>query len=446
MIKKILNQKSEFSRNILTLMTGTAIAQAIPIAISPILTRIYTPEDFGVFALYMSIVSIIAAFATGRYELAIMLPRKDEDAINIVVLSIIITSLVSIVILLIILIFNLQITNFLGNPEISNWLYFMPISIFLTGIYQSFNYWSNRKKQYKRLATSRITQSTTTATTNLAMGFNGLGTSGLIIGGLLGQSLTTTVLGKMIWNEDKKHLGDINKIKIIALGKKYSKFPKYDLPAYVTYSIYSNIAVLFFNKFFESSVSGFYFFANKLLKTPFSFVISAFSDVFYQKLSQSRTNEVIANEVNHYSLKILKITIIPFMIVTYNSFYYVEFIFGNEWKELYKYIYIFSLPIYIGLLLAPYRHILKIINRQEISMYLHIFRLVILSIFFISYFYIDYNLMWFLYLYALLDVIIHLILGLFVDLIIGNSSIYISNIYRLSTVIILGLINYNAIL
>jgi O-antigen/teichoic acid export membrane protein len=82
-----LKPKSEFSRNVLTLMTGTTIAQAIPIAISPILTRIYTPEDFGVFALYMSVVSIVSVVATGRYELAIMLPKKDEDAINIVTLS-----------------------------------------------------------------------------------------------------------------------------------------------------------------------------------------------------------------------------------------------------------------------------------------------------------------------------------------------------------------------
>ena len=79
---KIIKKKSEFTKNIVTLMTGTAIAQAIPIAISPILTRIYKPEDFGVFALFLAISSILATVVNGRYELAIMLPKKDEDAIN----------------------------------------------------------------------------------------------------------------------------------------------------------------------------------------------------------------------------------------------------------------------------------------------------------------------------------------------------------------------------
>ena len=71
-----LKPKSEFSKNVLTLMTGATIAQAIPIAISPILTRIYTPEDFGIFALFIAITTIFGTIANGRYELAIMLPKN----------------------------------------------------------------------------------------------------------------------------------------------------------------------------------------------------------------------------------------------------------------------------------------------------------------------------------------------------------------------------------
>jgi O-antigen/teichoic acid export membrane protein len=79
MISK-LKPKSEFTRNVLTLMTGTTIAQVIPIAISPILTRLYSPEDFGEFALFIAIASIFGFIANGRYEMALMLPKKDENA------------------------------------------------------------------------------------------------------------------------------------------------------------------------------------------------------------------------------------------------------------------------------------------------------------------------------------------------------------------------------
>ena len=87
MINK-LKPKSEFSRNVLTLMTGTTIAQAIPIAISPILTRIYTPEEFGVFALYLSIIMLFSSLVAGKYELSILIPKHDKNAKNLVLLSI----------------------------------------------------------------------------------------------------------------------------------------------------------------------------------------------------------------------------------------------------------------------------------------------------------------------------------------------------------------------
>ena len=132
MIEK-LKPKSEFSRNVLTLMTGTTIAQAIPIAISPILTRIYTPEDFGVVALFMAIVMIFGSIISARYEFAIMLPEKEVDAINLVALSILIMIIISFTLFMII-IFNIDLfTKLLKNNELRLWLYFIPLIVFFWG-------------------------------------------------------------------------------------------------------------------------------------------------------------------------------------------------------------------------------------------------------------------------------------------------------------------------
>ena len=114
--------KGSFAAHVLTLMTGATIAQAIPIAIAPILTRLYTPSDFGVFALFSSLVSLAAIIATGRYELAIMLPEDDQDAINLMALSVGISLLVSSICLVVVAIFNSQIVALLNNENISTWL------------------------------------------------------------------------------------------------------------------------------------------------------------------------------------------------------------------------------------------------------------------------------------------------------------------------------------
>ena len=140
-----LNLKSDFNKNVLTLMTGTTISQAIPIAISPILTRIYSPEDFGLLAIFLALSTIFGSIANGRYELAIMLPKKDEDAINVFALGLIICSIFSLILVVIILLFNNHFIKILGNEDFYLWLHFVPLSVFLFGIWNLLNYFNNRK-------------------------------------------------------------------------------------------------------------------------------------------------------------------------------------------------------------------------------------------------------------------------------------------------------------
>lgn len=336
MIKK-LRPKSEFRRNILTLMMGTTIAQSIPIAISPILTRIYTPEDFGVFALYMAIAAILSVIATGRYEMAIMLPKKDEDAINIVALSLIISFFVSFISFVIVFVFNVQITNVLKNPEISNWLYFIPITVLLTGIYQSFNYWSNRKKEYKRLAISKVVQSSSSATVNLGMGFNGFGSSGLILGGVFGQSIATAFLIKMVWKIDKSKMEYIKKIKIFALLKKYIKQPKYALPTTLLDTISLKIPTLAISSLYQSlTLVGHYMLVERMLSVPAGLIGGAIGQNFYQEFS----NRINSNKKESAKLLLLKVWTLLFaigIVPTILIFFYAEelfsFLFGENWKE-----------------------------------------------------------------------------------------------------------------
>lgn len=436
----------EFSKNVITLMTGTILAQALPIAISPILTRLYSPDDFGVFALFMSLISIFGIIITARYELSIMLPKSSSDAANLVVLSISIAFLLSIILLIVVFVFNDQIVRFLGNTDLKNWLYFIPLSVLLTGVYQSLNYWSNRNKKYKRLASAKVIESSMKGGTNIGFGFINIGAIGLIFGSIIGKLFSTLFLFFLVKKNNNNFFEDVSMNRMKQLAKKYDKFAKYDLPASISYSLYSNMAVIFFNKFFESAISGFYFFANRLLKVPFSFFISAFSDVFYQKLSKSTDLNIISKEVNNYSIKLLKFTIIPFLLIVYSSYFYVGFVFGDEWAELWKYMYIFSLPIYIALILSPYGHVFKVVNRQEVSMFLHFFRLLIIGGYFISYFFIEYDFIWFLHIFSILEASIHIVLGFFVDKIIENKKTSTNLVFRVVVLVLISFINLKLII
>lgn len=365
-LKKKHAPKGSFGHNALTLMTGTVIAQAVPIAIAPILTRIYSPSDFGVWALFISITSIISVIATGRYELAIMLPKKDEDALNIAVLSIIIASGVSFVTLLAVWLFNKPITKLLGNPEISNWLYFIPVSVLLTGIFQALNYWSNRRKQYKRLAMRKILQSGTTVISQLISGSMKSGSSGLIGGSIIGQAVATGIFAREVWKEDKKEVYLIDTAKLKQLFNRYNNFPKYDIPSSLINVLSNQLPVVFFSSFFSSAIAGFYSLTQRILTTPISLVATSILDVFKQKASEDYARFGNCNKIYIKTFRVLVMfSIIPFTVLFISAPALFMFIFGEKWKMAGEYAQIMTTMFFFRFIASPLSFVLYIAEKQH---------------------------------------------------------------------------------
>lgn len=357
-------------------MTGTVIAQAIPFAISPILTRIYTPEDFGIYALYMSIVSILVVFVTGRYELAIMLPKKEDEAINIAALSILISFTISFLTLIIIFLFNSEITELLDNNKISNWLYFIPLSILLSGIYQSANYILNRKKRYKKITVNKVVQSIVTSSTNLSMGFNSYGSAGLITGGIFGQSVATVFLGKIAWDETNKEFSRINKIKMISLMKKYKKLPFLNLPNALIDNIRLSGINILISKFFSTASLGQFSLAWKMVQTPMSIIGSSISQVFFQKIASCKKEELY-DIILSFTKKMLLVSIPIFSIIYFLSEDLFIFIFGIKWKLAGQAASIMTPWLFLNFFTSPLSTIFIVLNKQEVMLVFSIFYMLV---------------------------------------------------------------------
>lgn len=380
--------KGSFTRNVFTLMSGATIAQALPIAIAPILTRLYSPSDFGIIMLYMSIAGIVSAVATGRYDLAIMLPKSDEDAINIAVLAIFIAISTSLTTLLVVWLFNDYITLLLNNQEISIWLYFIPLTILLTSFYSILSLWCNRKKQYKNLAVSNIAQSATRAANNVSMGFMGMGSTGLFVGSFVGQGVANGVLGWHIYKDVKEKIKLAKRHKIKIQAHKYLKFPQFDIPSALCYVFSTNGINILLSSFYGSTPLGFIALTNRIITTPFSLFTTSFSQVFYQKLSETYNNrrDKFGILISISMKKICRTLTIPFFLIVISTKYIAVAVFGENWSELYRYIFILSPFLFVGLIAAPLGNVLKILNKQHISFICWIFNLFIrFTALFVSY-------------------------------------------------------------
>ncbi|MGI6455386.1 MAG: lipopolysaccharide biosynthesis protein [bacterium] len=145
-------KKSSFAGDVLKLVSGTTFAQGLLVLASPLLARLYAPEDFGVLALYISITSIVGVIACLRYELAIMLPESDGEAANLLGVSLLFTAVITGLSTLVIWLWGESLLLWLNAPGMTPYLWLIPLTILLDGVFHALNYWNSRTKHFGRLS------------------------------------------------------------------------------------------------------------------------------------------------------------------------------------------------------------------------------------------------------------------------------------------------------
>lgn len=329
MINK-LKPKSDFSKNIVTLMTGSAIAQAIPILISPILTRIYTPDEFGIFALYMAFISIGASIVTAKYETAILLPKKEENAKYLVYISSIFALFFSLLFFIVYMLFSEKFNNFFKVEN--DVFYFVPFGIFLFAIYAILLQWANRKKEYKNMNKNRLIQSSSISIFQVLTGILNKISFGLIVSDVMGRVIAVLLILNRVLQQVK--LENFSLKKTISLIKRYKKFPKYEMPATVLNITSYELVYIIIPIYFSSVTAGLYFLVFRVLMTPIGFIGSAITEVFKNRAIEDLNKYNSCRRIyKKIFLLLFSIGIFPLLIVTIWGQSIFSFIFGEEWKE-----------------------------------------------------------------------------------------------------------------
>jgi O-antigen/teichoic acid export membrane protein len=371
---------SPFVGNVTAMMTGTAVAQFVPVLISPILTRIFTPEDFGILTIFLSYSMIVSTIISGKYEMAIMLPKPKDDAVNLSGLATLLTVILSSVFMIFLILFKDAFASLPGADKISNWVLIIPVTAGIIAYGNVLNYWISRNKKFASISTGKFIQTLSTSGFNIGFGLLSPIPLVLILGNLIGQFLNAFYLTYIVV---KYQASDLKALSMRSFGKKgreYIKFPLFDIPNSLSYSISTQGMNLVFTKFFGETVLGYYSMVQRILITPFSFISLSFTQVFFEKMSDVYNNS--RHEFNKYLSKaqnrLIIYFFIPFFAIVFLSKYFVPFIFGSEWIVMYKYILVLSPMIFFNLTTSPYTYIFKILNKQEVALLLNILRMIIL--------------------------------------------------------------------
>lgn len=366
--------KGGFARSATTLMTGNVIAQAVLLSTYPLVTRLYTPGQFGTYALFTSIFSVLSTVATMRYELAIMLPEKDDDAVVVFKLSTLVALAFGLLSFIVVLFFNRPIVSLLNNPEIGSWLYFIPLMIVLVGLFQNARYWLNRNKRYRKIAIAGVIKNSFKSGSQIGLAtVPSINTHGLIIGTIISQTVSTLY---MLFQLSKKMLVSLFSFKVSDLvreAKKYKKFPIINAPHSLLNSLSENIPVALFSMFFSNSVVGFYSISMVAVTLPITLISSSVGEVFYQRFNKAyNRGERLDTLATDLIKTMLKIALVPALILFAVAPYLFSFVFGHVWVESGQYTRILAPWAFMIFVVAPLSYIPLTLGYQKKSLVIEI--------------------------------------------------------------------------
>ncbi|WP_135610693.1 oligosaccharide flippase family protein [Methanococcoides sp. AM1] len=361
------------------LVSGSMIAQFFGILLFPIISRIYSPDDFGVFQLFLSISSIVAIISCLTYHLAIMLPKKNEDSANIVSLCFILLAISSVVSGFIFIPLSDEIAGFLNTPELADYLILLPVVVFLSGLFNVLNYWSSRRVRFGVVAESRIANTLGSRLSQVGIGSYNPSPVGLISGYFTGFFLANLLmLG--YFKSDIQYFRKVSIHRMKELAIRYKRFPKFSMWSLFANTLSFQLPPFMLAFYFTSTTVGHYSFANQILALPVSLIGGATSQVFFQKASEVKNKNgnftKLVGEVHRKLILIGAFPLLVFMIVGEDLF---TFFLGAEWYSAGIYAKILAPWLFIRFMYSPISSVFDILEKQNIELLFNI--LIICSIF-----------------------------------------------------------------
>jgi O-antigen/teichoic acid export membrane protein len=366
-----------FIRSVGLLVGGTAVAQGVTVAALPLLTRLYSPRDLALLAVYVALVTIASIAVALRFEIALPLPEKDAEAANLLAAALSAVVVVSGVITLVLLSANDALVRLLKTPELRPYLWLVPVGVFFTGCSSVFQYWATRKRKFARVARARMIQSSGGVTTQLLLGFGGFGGFGLIVGQVVNAFLGSTGLAVKAAVEDRESLRAITLSGVRSVVKKYHRFPKFS-----TLDSLSNVAslqlpVLFIAARASGGEAGFLLLAMRVMQAPMTVIGAAVSQVYLSRAAEEDRQGNLPAFTGRVLNGLLRSGVGPLLLGGVVAPWAFVWLFGIEWKRAGELVMWMTPWFVLQFLVSPVSMVLHVRNRQRDALTLNVFGLAI---------------------------------------------------------------------
>ncbi|MCW8905860.1 MAG: oligosaccharide flippase family protein [Sedimenticola sp.] len=318
-----------FTKDTGVLAFGTIVSQLVIILSSPVLTRFYSPADFGMLAVYSAILGAVSPVISLRYDIAIVLPRSKQKANDLVILSLLIVTVFSLLSLVLIPVFDDEFVKAFGQDygHIIPWLLF--ISILLVGTHQIAIFWAIRHKSYQAISGSKLSQSVFMVTVQLVC--HRFGSIVLILGQIIGQIISTAYLLFMVCVRERRSIKASTCERLQSVASEYQKFPIYTTWSALVNSAGVQLPIMIFAIIFGIKVTGYYALAQRILTLPMAIVGDAIQSIFFTNISEEVRRDRVSHIISALFSLLIQLVLPPMLLVLLFAPEAFAYVFGDTW-------------------------------------------------------------------------------------------------------------------
>ncbi len=325
-------RRSEFIKHVGVLAKGSVLAQLITLLAAPIISRIYNPESFAIYAIFTSIFSLVLPAASARYELALVVINNKKDSDNLLALAVWVSGIISSLVFFVFIFWEIQLKNLMTASLLGNWWFLVPLALFLASNLNTLRCFANRHKHYKIIGYGLIFQALIFVTCSILFGL-----IGFVVHGLLVSILLSTFVGCLflffVYREKLDHIIWFPNKNFLKLFIKYKEFPIHSTIPALLDSLTLMLPIFFLSKNFPVFIVGYYSLLLRVAAGPLDFIARAVSQVHLKKISEDlfkKQNSLIyLKRLTIILISIASLPTIVFMLFGPEIF---AFAFGSQWE------------------------------------------------------------------------------------------------------------------
>jgi len=322
-----------FARNVGVLTGGTAFAQGLAVLALPLLTRLYSPEDFSLLAVYVAIIGIATVVSCLRYNIAIPLPEDDSDGMALLAVALIATIVISGLIAVPVLLAPTQTAALLGQPELAPYLWMVPLGVFFASAYSALQYWTSRQKRFGLVTRTRITRAVGGIGTQAVIGVAAPSPFGLLFGHMLYGGLGVIRLARDLWRQNRSVLSQLSGAHIYGQSAAYRRFPVWSVPEALFNTAGVQVPVILIAAMAAGPEAGYLMLAMRVMGLPMGLVGSSVAQVFLAEAPARLRDGTLAAFTRSTMWTLFRTGAPPLVAVGALSPLLFPLIFGAEWAR-----------------------------------------------------------------------------------------------------------------